>query len=546
MQGIIDLVQKLGPQRLAAMGAVTLFLIGFFAFVLLRVSQPPMGTLFTDITPQESAAIVKELETRGIRYEMRGDGTAVMVPKEMIAKVRMELAAKGMPAGGGGVGYEIFDKGDSFSATSFVQNVNHLRALEGELSRTIRSLGQVQTARVHLAIPERRLFQKDKAEPRASIVLKVRGELDMAQVRAIRHLVASAVEGLKANRISIVDETGRLLADGAGEESDTGAAFADRQATQERRIKAQVEDIVASVVGRGRARVQVTADMDQTRVQQTSESFDPESRVVRSTQTKSESNTSNEGKDGQVTVGNELPGAAKPEGQGTREQGQKSDETVNYEISRTTRTETIEGGRLKKLSVAVLVDGVYTRGANGETTYAPRSADELTRIATLVRMGVGFDKARGDQLEVINLRFAETPPEAEAREPTLTEKYLNFSREDLMRLAEMIVFGLLTLIVMIFVVRPLVRQIMEPSATPVPASPPEYLQSSALGQQTLGQQTLGQQTLGQQTLGQQTLANPGTQALPAGTLSIERLGEQIASQPHEAAAILKSWIRSAA
>lgn len=529
VQGIIDLVQKLGARRLAAMGAVTLSLVGFFAYVLLRVSAVPMGTLFTDLTPAESAAIVRELEARGIKPEVRSEGAVVLVPREQVARARMDLAAKGMPAGGS-VGYEIFDKGDAFSATGFVQNLNQLRALEGEIARSIRSIDRVQAARVHLSIPERRLFQKDKTEPRASVVLKVRGELDAAQVRAIRHLVATAVEGLKPTRISLIDETGTLLADGTGDDGDQASLAADRQAGHERRLKAQVEEIVASVVGRGRARVQVAAEMDFNRIQQTAETYDPESRVVRSTQTRTEANSSNEGKDGQVGVAGELPGGQKNDGgAGTREQGQKNEEVINYEISRTTRTETTEAGRLKRLSVAVLVDGTYAPQPNGGQTYTPRSAEDLQRIATLVRMGIGFDKARGDQVEVVNLRFAEAPPLPQA-EPTLTfvEKVLAIGRDEILRFAELAVFALVTLIVLIFVVRPLLREMMSAetgSAAAVTASP---------------------------TAARPGEATPSASGLPAAAgiidpgPALERIGSRIASQPQDAAAVLRNWMRSAA
>lgn len=528
MQSILDLVGRLGPQRMAAMGAVTLSLIGFFAFIVMRMTQPVMAPLFGDLPPAESAAIVRELEAKGIRTELKNDGATILVPREQMAKARMDLAAKGLP-GGAGVGYEIFDKGDSFSSTAFVQSINQLRALEGELSRSIRSIDRVQAARVHLSIPERKLFQKDRPEPRASIVLKVRGELEMGQVRAIRHLVATAVEGLKPARVSLIDETGRLLADGAGDEGDVAALSADRQQAQERRLKAQVEEIVASIVGRGRARVQITADVDLNRVQLTSETFDPESRVVRSTQTRSEANTSTEGKDGQVTAANEVPGSQQTGQQGsTREQGQKNEETINYEISRTTRTEVTEAGRLKRLSVAVLVDGLYTKGADGAMTYAPRSAEELERIATLVRMGIGFDKARGDQVEVVNLRFAEPPTVPDLREPTLAERFLTFTQADILRGAEIGVLLIMLLIVLLFVVRPLMRQMSAPAAgaaeaatsevgAAAPATPPATTAAS----------------------GQPALA--GQPALP-----LEQLGARIASQPQEAAAILRNWMRAAA
>lgn len=187
------------------MGAVTLALAGFFGVVIMRVSQPAMGVLFADLSPQDAGAVVRDLETRNIRYETRAEGQTILAPRADLARIRMDLAGKGLPSGGG-VGYEIFDKGDAFSSTSFVQGINHLRALEGELSRTIRAIGRVQAARVHLVIPERRLLERNREAPRASIVLKLRGELEPAQVRAVRHLVASAVEGLKPDRISIVDE----------------------------------------------------------------------------------------------------------------------------------------------------------------------------------------------------------------------------------------------------------------------------------------------------------------------------------------------------
>src|SRR5215471_7686353 len=207
------------------MGALTIALIGFFGFLIMRVTAPQMTPLFTDLTLEDSTAIVRELERQGVPYELRNDGAIVLAPKDRVPRLRMSLAEGGLPKGGG-VGYEIFDKSDALGATSFVQNINHLRALEGELARTIRSLDRVQAARVHLVIPERPLFSRDKVEPSASIVLKVNGGLEPQQVNAIRHLTASAVNGLKPERVSIVDEAGRLLADGAMDDP-TGALTTD-------------------------------------------------------------------------------------------------------------------------------------------------------------------------------------------------------------------------------------------------------------------------------------------------------------------------------
>lgn len=458
VNGILEIVNKLGPQRLVAMGAVTLALIGFFAFVMTKMSTPGLGVLFSDLPIADSNTIIRDLDSRGVKYEIKQDGSTILVPRDMTTRLRMEFAGKGLPAGGN-VGYEIFDKSDTFSATSFVQGVNQLRALEGELSRTIKGLDRVQQARVHLAIPEKKLFDREKQEPRASIVLKVRGELEQGQIRAIRHLVATAVQGLKPEKVSIVDEGGRLLADGAGNETDASAIAQDKQSSHERRLKGQVEDIVASIVGRGRSRVQVAAEMDFNRVQQVTDTFDPEGRVVRSTQSRTENQQSQEAKDNQVTVAAELPQQNQNQ-QATQQKDttQRNEEITNFEISKTTRTEIIEAGRVKRLSVAVLVDGVYTPGANGQNAYQPRTAEELERIATLVRSSIGFDRARGDQVEVINLRFAEGVATIEGKTQTFMEQMLALTKEDALRMIELGVFGVLTLLVTLLVVRPLLRQ----------------------------------------------------------------------------------------
>src|SRR5438552_2651395 len=204
-------------------------MMGFFAFLIMRVAAPQMTPLFTDLTVEDSSAIIKDLERQGIPYEMKNDGAILLVPKDRVTRLRMKLAEGGLPKGGG-IGYELFDKSDTLGATSFVQNINHLRALEGELARSIRTFDRIQGARVHLVLPERPLFSRDKIEPSASIVLKVRGALEAQQVRAIRHLVASAVNGLKPERVSIVDETGRLLADGARGDATLGVTADERQA----------------------------------------------------------------------------------------------------------------------------------------------------------------------------------------------------------------------------------------------------------------------------------------------------------------------------
>jgi len=463
VQGFFDFVKSLGAARMAAMAAVTLAMIGFFSFLIIRMTTPQMVPLFTDLSVEDSASIVKDLERQAIAYQIKNDGAIVMVAKDNVARLRMKLAESGLPKGGG-VGYEIFDKSDALGSTTFVQNINHLRALEGELARTIRGLDRVQAARVHLVLPDRPLFSRDKIETSASIVLKVRGTLEPQQVRAIRHLVATAVSGLKPERVSVIDETGKLLADGAAQsDPQEGAGADERKATYEKRLRDQVEAIVSSVVGPGHARVEITADFDLNRITQTSDKFDPDGRVVRSSQTREESSATSDSKGGPVSVGNELPGSGKPTGAtGASDQNRKTEEIVNYEISRTTKTEVTEAGRVNRISAAVLVDGNYNKNDKGEVAYQPRAKEEIDRIAALVRSAIGFDAKRGDQVEVVNLRFAETAAVPISEPNSGWMSYLQFTKDDIMRFAEQGVMVLLGLVVLLLVVRPLVRRIVTP------------------------------------------------------------------------------------
>lgn len=549
MQGLIEFIRTLGPSRLVAMAAVTVSLIGFFAFLMIQVTAPQMTTLFTDLSLDDSSAIVKDLERQGITYELRNDGAVIRVPRDMVPRLRMKLAESGLPKGGG-VGYEIFDKSDAMGTTSFVQNINKLRALEGELARSIRALDRVADARVHLVIPERALFSREKTEPTASIVLKVRGSLDPQQVRAIRHLVASAVNGLRPERISVVDESGRLLADGSADEDGVGVGIDERKLAFEKRMRTEVEQIVTSVVGPGRARVQVTADFDRNRVTETSDRYDPDGRVVRSSQTREESSASNDGKDGQVSVGNELPGSQQtPPGTSNtpRDQSKKTEEVVNYEISHTTKTQVIEAGRLNRMSVAVLVDGNYVKDAKGQTTYQARPKEEIDRIAALVRSAIGFDQKRGDQLEVVNLRFAETPQNI-IPEPQGWLSGFVFTKDDLMRGIELIVMALLGLIVLLLVVRPLVRRIVTPEQGSGPATLPGPEETVALAAPATGGTPTPALAVSDNRKG------PGNQASQMIDItqvqgqvhaqSVQKVGELADQNPQEAVAVIRQWLHA--
>lgn len=529
LQGLVDFLKGLGAARLMAMIAVTAALIGFFAFVIMRVTTPQMTTLFTDLSMEDSSSIIKDLERQGIQFELRNDGSVILVPKDKVTRLRMKLAEGGLPKGGG-VGYEIFDKSDALGTTSFVQNINHLRALEGELARTIRSIDRVQAARVHLVLPERPLFSRETPEPSASIVVRVRGALDPAQIRAIRHLVASAVNGLKPQRVSIVDEAGQLLADGSVTDVDQ-AVGDERRTAFEKRMRKQVEDIVSSVVGQGRARVQLSADFDYNRITQTSDKYDPEGRVLRSSQTREEQSATTES-NGQVTVANELPGTppnANP--QTPRDQSKKTEETNNYEISRTTKTEVTEAGRVNRISVAVLVDGAYDKNEKGELVYKERSKEELDRIAALVRSAIGFDQKRGDQVEVVNLKFAEAPAVPQINEPSGILGMLQFTKDDVMYVIELGVMMLLGLVVMFMVIRPLVKKILASEDVAALTGLPALTDETA--------QAVAQAASSQQTAHLIDVAQVQGQV---HAQSVHRVGELADRNPGEAAAIIRQWL----
>jgi flagellar M-ring protein FliF len=533
LQGLVSFLKGLGASRLMAMVAVTVALIGFFAFVIMRVTTPQMTTLFTDLSTEDSNGIIKDLERQAIPFELRNDGAVIMVPKDKVTRLRMKLAEGGLPKGGG-VGYEIFDKSDALGTTSFVQNINHLRALEGELARTIRAIDRIQAARVHLVLPERPLFARETPEPSASIVVRVRGTLEPQQIRAIRHVVASAVNGLKPQRVSIVDEAGQLLADGASSENDN-AAGDERRAGFEKRMRNQVEAIVSSVVGAGRARVQLSADFDYNKITQTSDKFDPEGRVLRSSQTREESSATADNS-GQVTVNNELPGSQGANNPPTaRDQSKKSEETNNYEISRTTKTEVTEVGRVNRISVAVLVDGSYVKNEKGEQVYQERSKEQLDRIATLVRSAIGFDQKRGDQVEVVNLKFAEAPAVAPVAEPTGLLGMLQFTKDDIMYVIELGVMMLLGLVVLFMVIRPLVRRILASEVIPA-------LTNDALPALTDGSAAATGQNLVPGINAAASMIDVAQVQGQVHAQSVHRVGELAERNPNETATIVRQWL----
>jgi flagellar M-ring protein FliF len=453
VESFINALQRFGIGRLAAILGVAAGVAAALFALVLNVGTEPKSLLYSNLDLKEAGSITQALDQAGIKYEAKGDGSTILVPRDKVASTRILLSSKGLPTSGS-VGYEIFDQASPLGQTDFIQNLNRQRALEGELARTIRSLQGVSSARVHLVLARRQMFESEGEEPSASIVIGISGHAPGAdQVNALRNLVAGAVPNLKPDRVTVIDERGKLLA-GVGDGDGAGAgADAARNETEER-LRKTIKDLVEGVVGAGKARVQVSADLDLNRVTTQEEKFDPDGQVVRSTQTNGDNAKQQQaGTAGASTTAN-IPGGQTGSGGGDNNISDTThnEETTNYEISKTTRTEIQEPGQVKRLSVAVAVDGVTTFGPKGKATYAPRSPDEMKRIDELVRTAVGFTQTRGDQVSVINVRF-----DRGDEEPTggILPNVLNFDKNDMMRGGELIVLLVMAALVVFFVVRPL-------------------------------------------------------------------------------------------
>ncbi|MDR1267666.1 MAG: flagellar M-ring protein FliF [Holosporales bacterium] len=372
--------------------------------------------LFTDLDLSESAKITSKLESLSIPFEIRAEGQQILVNSEDTARARMLLAEEGLPTGGI-VGYELFDKSETFGATSFVQKVNHTRALEGELARSIITLNPVARARVHLVMPPKSLFSSEQQNPSSSVVLKLKNGMRLkgSQIQAIQNLVAGAVPDLSVENVTIVDDQGTLLTFAQGGDTRNGATrnLEELRVGQEARLAHNLETLLARTVGIGKVRVEVSIDMDFDRFSENKEIFDPEGQVVRSQQIIEDGANSAENPDKTrgVTVENALPHDDRNRNllsaSASVSQTKKMEEILNYEISRTTQTLVREAGVIRRVSVAVLVDGVYQK-QNGaqDMTYSPRTKQELDQLKTLVKSAIGFRGDRGDTVEVVNLRFA--------------------------------------------------------------------------------------------------------------------------------------------
>ena len=546
MNPFAGLIQRFGLGRIVAiLGGSAGVAADLFA-VVTQIGTAPQALLYSNLDLKEASQITQSLDQAGIKYEAKGDGSTIMVPRDKVASTRLLLSGKGLPTSGS-VGYEIFDNAPALGQTDFVQNLNRQRALEGELARTIRSLQGVTTARVHLVMPRRQLFEDEAEQPSASVVIGVGGrEPSSEEVRSIRNLIAGATPNLRPERVTVVDDKGKMLAGGDDSTGSADQAASDARNATEDSIRKTVKDLVEGVVGPGKARVTVSADVNLNRVTVQEDKYDPDGQVVRSTQTTDENAKDSKGDAAQpATAAQNVPGGQTAPAASGGSQSGKTEETTNYEISHSTRTEVKEPGQVKKLSVAVAVDGVSTYDKKGKVTYTPRSAEEMKRIEDLVRSAVGYDQSRGDQVTVVNVRFTH---DEDAQGVTAGSPLMGFDKNDMMRGAELFILLVVAALLIFFVARPLLKGAAGGGAVPL-------LASAAGGGGAPGTMALGNAG------GGEMLALPGGQAPQADmeqridiakiegqvkVSSVKRVAEFVDKHPDESVSILRSWLHETA
>ncbi len=465
MDNLKKLIRDLGYVKMGLISAFVILFILIIVFFTANSSSSSMSVLYSNLSSQDAAKIIEDLEKKKINYEIVGDGSIIKVPNHLVLKTRINLSKLGIPNNGSFVGFEIFDKEEGLGTTGFLQNVKMLRAMEGEIARTIKSFDQVEDARVHLVIPQRELFSKEKEEPKASVVLKIFGNknLSKSEIDSIAHLVSSAVTGLDIKNVNIVDTKGKSLKLASEEDSNYATSSQeDYRISYENRLKKSVEDLLEKSLGQGKVKVHVVADIDFDRSVINSETFDPDGQVIRSTQSveEKERTPSGSGSDDDISIANNLPDFGNPEGQGDKVSAiDKTDEVVNYEISKTIKNQVVSSNIVKKLSIAVLVDDSYDRG---ESKYAPRSIQELEKIENLVKASIGYSKDREDFVQITNMSFAEN-----FYDNLEKEENMGIINPQLLTLVQNFVMLVFCALLFIFVIKPIAIRAFETKKPPI-------------------------------------------------------------------------------
>lgn len=464
VNNFLQSIKNLSPGRLASIAAIIIFLISFFVYLAVKLSSSEYAVLYTDLEMEDAKQIVLHLETANVKYKLAKNGTEVLVPLDEVNKMRIDTADLAMTSKGANVGYEIFDNTDALGSTNFVQNINLVRALEGELSRTIRSVDNIKSARVHLVMPKREMFSKEEQMPTASVVIKTKnGKLNLQNIQSIQKLIAASVPKLEAKNVAIVDNAGNLLTSNFEDEEAVSATNNEAlRREQERKMSQEVQGLLEKNVGEGKVRAQVNLDMDFDQVVTNEEIYDPDSQVVRSQATVTDEGSSNT-REAPVTVAQNIPnGDMATNNTGSVSQNAHTEETINYEISKVVRNKVKNTGTLRRLSVAVMVDGIYEKDKDGKLVYRNRTSEEMEQIRLLVKSSVGYDADRGDMVEVENMRFVSISPEQVEVEQILI---MGFTKDELIRIAEGIGVAIVAILVILLVIRPLINNAFDSTSS---------------------------------------------------------------------------------
>jgi flagellar M-ring protein FliF len=541
--GFLESLQALGRPKLFMLAAATVIILGMIGFLASGAFGTRMSTLYTKLDTKDVTAIAAQLEALQIPYQLADGGTTIQLPSQDVGRARVRLAELGLPREGS-LGYELFDKNDSLGTSTFQQNVTKVRALEGEIGRTLGSIDGVRAARVHLVLPERELFSRERQQARASVFLTLQGskQLGAIQIAAIRHLVASAVPQLDVQNISIVDDRGNLIAKGGSGEGDESFIAENNEQMRlafESKMRTNIEDMVGNIVGLGKVRAQVSTEMDFNKVTKDSEVYDPESKVERSTQNVAENETEHE-KSESVSVANNLPDkqASQSPGSNTVRNQQRTEETVNYEISRTVTKEIRQVGQVKRLSVAVLVDGTYTMGEDGKKIYTPLPQEQLDRFDALVKSAIGFDANRGDTVEIVNMQFLDTSP------PMVADNiWLLLSAQEYVRIGQTLVLAVIGLLMILLVVRPMVQRLTASAPEVVGGPEAEALLGSSGLTPALEAPDGSTLPANQQRSAVEEMLDMDYISGQIRASSVKRIGDLIEKYPDESLQIIRNWMQ---
>jgi flagellar M-ring protein FliF len=543
MNAVLDGLKSLGAARLIALAAVGVAMLGMLGLLAMRGGASPgrLSLLYADLDPREAAQIAESLDRAHIQHDEPGAGDRVLVPSTDVARARMLLAKDGLPSGGS-IGYEIFDRGDAMTASDFQQEINQTRALEGEIARSIRMLSGVRAVRVHVVLPRHTPFAHDTLAAQASVVLTMAGaaRLDAQGVQAVLNLVAAAVPGLKPQGVAVIDSRGTLLAR-AGQPTPDDASVQTgeemRRAT-EVKLAREVEDMLERSLGAGHVRAEAAVEMNFDHVNETTENYNPDQQVVRSSQSVSDNTRSTEGEKS-VSVQNNLPNAdAGAQGQ-TGSTGQRTEETNNYEIGKTVHTLVREQPQIARISLAVMVDGAMSPGADGKIAWHERDAADLDRIKRLVQSAIGFDAKRGDTVEVVSMRFVQPDAGSDAPAGLFGS---GLEKADLMGLAQSGILGLVILLALLFVVRPLAMRLSEAAMLSVADDMP--LLAAAGGGGALGAAGMPALAAGGRPgmIADESMVEMANIEGQIRASSLRKLSDLVEKHPDESLSIMRAWM----